>query len=199
MNPDRSPSWLRIPVGIAAVLAALVFFSVVTFRPDRPVADIPPGSSPGPAFVVQIIRPRAGLPLGGLLPPELFGVDQDLGFDETSAGASVASVDPRRLELDADGWELRLVADADGRVSSDTQVVFDLLFEDRVRRVRCRPADPAVGELATTTPNEGELSGRFDVELARCEDAATGEPIGWPPRPLVLHGSFDRLPMSSGR
>ena len=35
--------------------------------------------------------------------------------------------------------------------------------------------------------------GRFEIELPRCENAATGEALGWPPAPLVLHGSFDRL------
>ena len=29
-------------------------------------------------------------------------------------------------------------------------------------------------------------------------DADTGKPLGWPPEPLVLHGSFDRLPLDTG-
>ena len=67
-------------------------------------------------------------------------------------------------------------------------------FENRLRRLRCRPADPPVGTLdLTPLPETGELSGRFDIELPRLEDAATGEPIHWSPHPLVLHGSFDRL------
>jgi hypothetical protein len=191
---------LRIPVGILAGFAALAFLALVAYRPDRPVATIPPGSSSGPAFVVQVVRPRAGLPLGGLVPPELFGVDARLGFDSSSAGASVGSVGPRRLELAADGWELVVLAAADERVSPDSHVVFDLMFEERERRVRCRPADPAVGAWSTTAlPAAGELAGDFEIELARCEDAASGEPLGWPPSPLVLRGSFDRLAATSGR
>jgi hypothetical protein len=196
---DRKPSWLILPLALAGLLAIAVTFSLVVYRPDRPIATIAPGSSSGPAFAVQIIRPRSGLPLGGLVPPRLFGLEAHLGFESTSAGASIGSVGPGRLELGADGWELVLVHDADGRVTAETQVVFDLVFEERPRRVRCRPADPAVGTLATTVlADSGELSGRFDVELTRCEDAETGAPLGWPSQPLVLFGSFDRLPLDAG-
>ena len=48
------------------------------------------------------------------------------------------------------------------------------------------------------TISKGGLSGAFDVELTHCEDADTGEPLGWPPAPLRLHGSFDRLPLGAG-
>ena len=183
-------------MGFAVVV---VCFSLVEYRPDRPVATIVPGSSSGPAFVVQIIRPRLGLPLGGILPPQLFGLDAHLGFDSTSAGATIGSVGPRRLELGADNWDLVLVLDRDGRVAPETQVVFELVFEEHIRRVRCRTGDPAVGTLSTTALAEsGELSGSFDIELAHLEDADTGTPLGWPPEPLVLHGSFDRLPPDTG-
>ncbi len=187
------------PSRVLLLLLLLAGFAVFAYRPDRPVATIVPGSSSGPAFVVQVIRPRSGLPLGGILPPQLFGLEADLGFDSQSAGASIGSVGPGRLELGADGWDLALVLDGDGRVAPETQVVFDLVFEDQLRKVRCRPGDPAVGLLSTTVlPESGELSGRFDVELARCEDAETGTPLGWPPKPFVLHGSFDRLPPQAG-
>lgn len=198
MQRDRTPSWILLPVGLLAGLAVLVCLSLVAYRPDRPVATIVPGSSSGPAFVVQILRPRMGLPLGGLLPPQLFGLEAHLGFDSTSAGASIGSVGPGRVELGADDWDLVLVLDAGGRVTAESQIVFELVFEERVRKVRCRPGDPAAGTLSTTRwPESGELSGSFDVELARCEDAATGKPLGWPPEPLVLHGSFDRLPLDA--
>ncbi len=199
MTKDRKPSWILLPLGLLAGLAVVVYFSLVVFRPDRPVATIVPGSSSGPAFVVQIIRPRLGLPLGGIVPPRLFGLEEHLGFDSSSAGASIGSVGPECLELSADGWDLVLALDADGRVTSETQVVFEFMFEERLRKVRCRPGEPVVGTLSTAAlPNSNELSGNFDIELARCEDADAGTPIGWPPQPLVLHGSFDRLPLDSG-
>ncbi len=195
---NDKPSRILLPLALLAGFAALVCLPLVVYRPDRPVPTIVPGSSSGPAFVVQIIRPRFGLPLGGILPPQLFGHEAHLGFESTSPGASIGSVGPERLELRADDWELVLVVDAEGRVTPETQVVFELLFEEQPRKVRGRPGDPAVGALSTTVlAGSGELAGSFDVELARCEDADTGEPLGWPPRPLVLHGSFDRLPLDA--
>jgi len=195
MTNDPKPSRILLPLGLLAGFAVL---ALVAYRPDRPVATIVPGSSSGPAFVVQIIRPRLGLPLGGILPPQVFGLEAHLGFESTSPGASIGSVGPGRLELGADDWDLVLVVDAEGRVTPETQVVFELVFEERPRRVRCRPGDPAIGTLSTTVLAEsGELSGSFDIELARCEDANTGKPLGWPPEPLLLHGSFDRLPLDA--
>ncbi len=83
------PSWILLSLLLLAGLA------VVAYRPDRPVATIVPGSSSGPAFVVQIIRPRLGLPLGGILPPQLFGLEAHLGFDSQSAGAYIRQLRPR--------------------------------------------------------------------------------------------------------
>jgi hypothetical protein len=78
-------------------------------------------------------------------------------------------------------------------------VVFELKFEEQLRRVRCQPNNSAVGTFSATALSEsGDLSGSFDIELARCEDAETGTPLGWPPVPLVLHGSFDRLQPGTG-
>ena len=194
MKQDSKPSRFSIPLALLAALVVFVCFFLVMYRPDRALPSIVPGSSSGPAFTVQIIRPRSALPLGGLLPPSLFGLDGRLEFDSTSAGATSGSVGTRRLELRADGWELMLVLDAQGRVSPETQVVFQLEFQEQTRKLRCWPGDPAIGTFSSTTlDGSGELSGSFDVELARCEDAETGKPLGWPQSPFVLHGSFDRL------
>lgn len=183
------------PSRVFLALLLLAGVGVVAYRPDRPVATIDPGSSSGPAFVVQVIRPRAGLPLGGILPPRLFGLESHLGFDSRSAGARIGRFDPARIELGSERWELVVVLDGEGGVTPETEVVFALEFEEQLRRVRCRPGDPAVGTVRTTVLAEsGELSGSFDIELPRCEDAVTGAPLGWPPRPFVLHGSFDRIP-----
>ena len=190
-NPPRSRSGLLI----AAVTALVAFALLVANRPDRRRQSIVPGTSSRPTFFVQVIRPRAGLPLGGLLPPGLFGLDARLGFDSTDPSATVDTANPMKLELSAEGWTVRVLADEQGRALAGTEAVFEIVFEDEPRRVRCRPALETVGSLWTVDPGRGgtEISGRFEVELARCEDAATGEPLGWPPSPLVLHGSFDRL------
>jgi len=198
MSQDSKPSRILVPLGLLAGLAFVLSLSLGVFRPDRPIATIVPGSSTGPSFVVQIIRPRLGLPLGGILPPQIFGQEAHLGFESASPGASIGTVGPGRLELGAEGWNMVLALDAEGRVTSETQVDFEFVFENRLQKVRCRPDDPAIGTLRTTRLAEtGELSGSFDVELARCENVDTGNVLGWPPKPLVLHGSFDRLPLDT--
>lgn len=198
MTQGSQPSRKAILLGILSGFVFIVGLSLSLYRPDRPVAGIVPGSSSGPSFVVQIIRPRLGLPLGGILPPKFFGEEASLGFESTSPGASIGRVDPGRIELGADRWDLVLVLDAGGRVSPETRVIFEFEFEGRPRKVRCSPGDPAVGTLSTTSLVEaGELSGNFEIELSRCEDADTGAALGWPPKPLVLHGSFDRFPLDT--
>lgn len=151
------------------------------------MATIVPGSSPGGAFVVQVIRPRLGLPLGGLFPPQLFGLEEELTFHSTTPCATIGTVTASRIELSADRWELVLVIDDDGRVSPETYLVFKFVFENRLRKVRCLPDDPVVGTLDTTKlATTGKLSGRFDIELTRCEDAKIGESLNWPPSPLIV-------------
>ena len=187
---------LTLLAGLGFV-GVVVCMSLFVYPPDPPIDTIVPGSSSGPAFVVQVIRPRVGLPLGGILPPQLFGIEESLSFDSTTPGAAIGSVDTSRIELDADEWKLILVSNGDGSVNTETHVVFEFVFEDSLRRVRCWPGDPVVGTLnITKLENSVELSGNFDIELAHCEDAETGKPLGWPPSPLVLHGSFDRLLIS---
>jgi hypothetical protein len=196
MTTEGKKSRKLFPLGILAAIALIFLSTLFLYQPDRPVDHIVPGSSSGPAFVVQIIRPRMGLPLGGILPPQLFGLDATLGFETSSPGADLGKVEAKHIELTADDWQLVLVLDAEGRVTPETQVVFEFLFEENLRTVRCRPADPAIASCNTTMLAEAsELSGSFDIELARCEDAKTGERINWPPEPLRLYGSFDRLPL----
>ncbi len=98
MTDDRKPSRILLPLGLLVGLAVIAFLSLVVYRPDRPVATIVPGSSSGPTFVVQVIRPRQGLPLGGILPPRLFGLESHLGFESTSPGASIGSVGAGRID-----------------------------------------------------------------------------------------------------
>ena len=136
---NASPSCLTRVLVLFVGIVVLVFLTLNLYRPDSPLSKISPGTSSEPTFVVQVIRPREGLPLGGLLPPQLFGVDAQLGFDSASEGA-MYSVGQERIELSADGWELKLVFDSDGRVTAETEIVFELIFQDRDRKVRCRPA-----------------------------------------------------------
>ncbi len=91
-----------------------------------------------------------------------------------------------------------MVFDSDERITEETEIVFELIFEDRNRKVLCRPSDPTIGTLKIKKlEGEDALSGYFDIELSHCEDVETGKPLGWPPKPFVLHGSFDRLPVGN--
>lgn len=194
---QRSSSCMSRILFLFVGVAGLLVLTLSLYRPDSRLPTIVPGTSSGPAFVVQVIRPREGLPLGGLLPPGLFGVDAQLGFDSESGGAA-HSTGNETIELGADGWELRLVLDSDGQVTQETEIVFTLVFEERKRKVRCRPGDPVIGKLKSVQlKDSGELSGWFDIELSVCEDAETGKSLGWPAKPFILHGSFDRLPVES--
>ncbi|MCP3915529.1 MAG: hypothetical protein GY711_08245 [bacterium] len=115
MTDDPKPSRNLLPLGLLAGLAVLVCSALVVYRPDRPVPTIIPGSSSGPAFVVQIIRPRLGLPLGGILPPQVFGLEEHLGFESTSPGASIGGVGSERVELSGSFDHLPLDAAAKQR------------------------------------------------------------------------------------
>ncbi len=190
---ERAPSWLWHLFWLVAVFALFAVFAIRVYRPDTPIATIIPGSSAEPSFAVQIIRPREGLPLGGLLPPHLFGVDAKLGFDSQSAKSSY-TLESTRLKLSGANWELLLVYDPMGQIQPDSEVVFDLLFENRSRRVRCKPSIPPVGTLERSEIASNEFSGAFVIELPICEDAETGRSLGWPFKPLIMRGSFDRLP-----
>lgn len=183
-----------ILVGLA-LLACLV---VLASRKDEPVVASVSEIPGGPSFEVHVVRPRSARPLFGLLPAKLEAKlveDYDLGFDNASRGAEVGSVGPDRLELRADGWDLLIETDGEGRVAPGTRLVLPVVLADRQRRLLCRPADPAVGYLRTSTrAGSEEVAGHFRVELATCENVGTGKSIEWPPRPLTVRGSFEGLP-----
>jgi len=177
---------------IVAGLALLACFVVIKWRPDGPVAPSVSESSRGPSFEVRVVKPLSARPLFGLLGLLPAG---DLRFDQRSPGAAIGSVGHDHLELRADGWDLAIEIDGEGRVAPGTRLVFPMVLADRERRLRCRPADRDSGYLRTTTrAGADELSGRFLVKLATCENAETGKLIEWPPAPLTAMGTFERLP-----
>jgi hypothetical protein len=193
---------------IALALALLLCLVVLRSRPDEPdeldgslginsagVSD----TSRGPSFEVRVVMPRSGLPLGGILPDwvvrKFDGTPRELRFDHASPGARIVSVGPDRLELSADGWNLLIETDGEGRVAPGTRLVFPLALGGRQVRLHCRPTDRANGYLRTTTrAGSDDLDGRFLVELATCKNADSGKAIEWPPAPLTLRGSFAGLP-----
>lgn len=193
----RRPSFFFVAAMLLCGVLVTSCVLLVLNRPDRRLATIVPGSSSRPTLVVQVIRPRLGLPLAGLLPPQLFGLDEKLQFDLTSANATLGLVHFKRIEVNAESWSMVLAVNDDGRISSETQIVFDMVFEGSIRKVRAKAGNSPRGSAKIISLNEfGEVAGNFEIELPHCEDAFTLEPIGWPPQPLILYGSFDRLPTS---
>jgi len=139
--------------------------------------------------------PRAGLPLGGILPDWFVRMHdltpQELRFDYTTPGARISSAGPGRLQLGADGWDIFVEIDGAGRVAPGTRLVFPLGLGGRKVRLDCRPADRAIGYLRST-PRAGSdtLNGGFLFEVATCKDAESGKNTDWPPAPLTVVGSF---------
>jgi hypothetical protein len=177
------------------LLACLVWLVWLGSRPDEPVAQSVSDTSRGPSFEVRVVMPRSGLPLGGILPDwlvgKLDGTPSELRFDHTSRGAQIGSVGHHRVELRADGWDLFIETDGEGRVAPGTRLVFPLALGGRKVRLSCRPADRAAGYLSTTTrAGSDELGGSFLVELATCKNAESGKTTNWPPAPLTVSGSF---------
>lgn len=192
---------------ILVALALLAGLVVVVGRPDERIAASHWDASrqaaqepenQGPSFEVQVVKPRSARPLFGLLPAEFeakLAEHGDLGFDSGSPGAETGSAGHDRLELSADGWDLRIEIDGDGAVASGTYLVFPMTLAGQPRKLRCRPADPASGYLRTSArAASDELDGRFLVKLATCENVATGKTLEWPPAPLTVRGSFEGLP-----
>ncbi|MFS8085177.1 MAG: hypothetical protein ACMG6H_06070 [Acidobacteriota bacterium] len=174
---------------IVVVLALLACLLVLRSRPAKPVAASASDTSRGPSFEVNVVRPFSARPFFGLLP------GSELRFDHTSRGAAIGSVGQDRLELRADGWDLFIETDGEGRVAPGTRLVFPIELGGRQVRLRCRPADQASGNLRTTTrAGSDNLDGNFLFELAACENADSGKAIEWPPAPLTVRGSFEGLP-----
>lgn len=188
-----------IALALVACLVWLVSRPDEPDEPDESVGASVSDTSRGPSFEVRVVMPRSGLPLGGILPDwlvnKLDGTPRELRFDHTSSGAKFGSAEHDRIELRADGWNLFIETDGEGRITPGTHLVFPLGLGGRRVRLDCRPADPANGHLRTATrTGSDELDGRFLVELATCKNAESGKATNWPPAPLTVRGSFAGLP-----
>jgi hypothetical protein len=177
---------------IVIALVLLLCIAVLGTRPDAPPAPVELDTSAGPAFVVQVVKPRSNRPLFGLLPDGAFGAQPNLlVFTDTNPGAEIGAVAHDRLELRADGFDLLIEFDGDGQLAPGTRLVFDIELANKPYTLRCLPADGATGHLRITSlEGADELAGDFRVELADCEKADTGSAVDWPSRALVVRGSF---------
>ena len=195
-----------------ALLACLVVLVWQLLRPERRDVASVTDTFQSPSFEVNVEKPRTDRAFFGILPTKveakLFGVGE-LRFDQASRGAQVGSVAPNHLELSADGWDLLIETDGEGRITQGTRLVFPIEIAEKLWTLRCRPADRATGYLnANTRAGSNMLDGRFLVELARCEDAKTGKILdteaganpghAWPSAPLTLSGSFAGVPHDRG-
>lgn len=184
---------------ILLALALLAGLIALGSRRDEPVAAIVSGTSRSPSFEVRVVMPRSTQPLFGILPDALAarldGTPRELGFDHASPGAAVGRVGEDGLELRADGWDLSVETDRQGRIAPGTRLVFPMRLGGRQVTLRCRSQNRGTGYLRTAPrAGAGELGGRFLVELATCENATSGKAIEWPPAPLTVRGSFEGLP-----
>lgn len=204
MKKSIKTSLIVIALALLACLVGLVWF--VT-RSDDPVRASVSDISQGTSFEVHVERPRMDRFLGGILPTRLENklIGGELRFDHASPGARIGSVGQDRIELSAEGWDLLIEIDEEGRIAPGTRLVFPMELAEVKRTLRCRPADHPVGFLRTTPrassgANDHRLEGSFLVELAKCENAETGKIIdteaggnpgqAWPSSPLTLRGSF---------
>lgn len=195
MKRSIKTSLIIIALALVAGLVCLVWLGTRPDESNEPVAAGVSDTSQGPSFEVRVVMPRAGLPLGGILPDWVVKkhslTPRELRFDHTSPGAKIGRVEPKRLEFSADGWELLIESDGEGRIASGTHLVFSTGLGGRHVRLDCRPAEPATGYLRTTARAGAErLDGRFLVKLATCKNAGSDKTIEWPPAPLTVSGSF---------
>jgi len=200
---------LLITIAALALLACLVMVGIVLrSQPDEPAAASVSVTSRSASFEVSVEKPRMDRAFFGILPTTLeakvFG-GGELRFDHTSRGAKIGNVGHDRLELSADGWNLFIEINAEGRVAPGTRLVFPIEIAEKQWTLRCRPADRATGYLRSTTRADSDvLDGRFLVEFAACADAESGEILdteagaspgdAWPSAPLTLRGNFEGLP-----
>jgi hypothetical protein len=193
MKTSIKTSLIIIALALLVFLVGLVWLGTRPDEPDDLLGENVLDTSQGPSFEVRVIMPRLGLPLGGILPDwvvkKLDATPSELRFDHTSRDARISNIRHDRVELSADGWELFIESDGEGRVTPGTHLVFPLGLGGKQVRLNCRPADHAKGDLRTTTTRAGS-GGSFLIELATCKNAESGKDIEWPPAPLTVRGSF---------
>ena len=188
---------LLVIIIVAVLLLACILALIL--RRDKPVGPSVAETARligEPAFEVQVEMPAFN---SGRAPWEIPGVilgfDRGPRFDQASPGAHVGKVASDHVELGADnGWELSLETDREGRLAQGTHVAFPVKLGSRPLKFDCRPADPPIGYLHTTTPpGSDELEGSFQLEITNCKNAISGKTAAWPYQPLKVRGSFAGL------
>jgi hypothetical protein len=187
---------LVIIIALALLLGCIVALRLRRTKPVGPTASEALRLIEGPAFEVQVEMPAFN---SGRAPWEIPGVilgyDHGPRFDQASPGAQVGKITPDHIEFSADdGWDLLIETDREGRLAQGTHVGFPVKLGGRPLKFNCRPADPTVGYLHTTTrTGSDELEGSFELEIAICKNAVSRKTAAWPYQPLKVHGNFAGL------
>ena len=184
---------------IIATLALLLAGLVVLFLRWRSnqLNTLSLAGAPDGSFVLQVEKPLLSLRAPWEIPRAVFGDrDSDLRIRQTSPGAKVGAVTPKRLELTADGgWDLVIESDGQGKILESTQMAFPMTISDRHYKFKCRHADSGVGYF-NTTAREDKLDGTFLLRLTQCKNVVSGKnTAGLPPFPV--RGSFKGLRQSA--
>jgi hypothetical protein len=200
MKKSIKTSLFIVALGVVVCLAGLVWLGL---RPGEPLSSNPSDGFGGASFQVVVEKPRMDRFLGGILPTRLEErlLGGELRFSNASPGAKIGSVGSDRLELSAEGWDLLIEIDGQGKIAPGTRLIFPIEIAEKHWSLRCRPAEQAVGYLHVAAgPVSGMVDGSFVVELAKCEDAKTGKILdkeaggnpgqAWPSSPLTLRGTF---------
>ena len=192
----RGKKLLVIVIALVLLLGCIV---ALILRRDQPVGPSMAEASRligGPAFEVQVEMPAFN---SGRSPWEIPGVilgyDRGPRFDQASPGAQVGKIAPDHIELSAaNGWDILIETDREGRLAQVTHVAFPVKLGSRPLKFNCRPTDPSVGYLHTTTrPGSDEIEGSFQLEVAICKNVVSGKTAAWPYQPLKVRGNFAGL------
>src|SRR4026209_2776975 len=125
---------LIIALVLITCFVVLVWIGSRSADPDEQLRTSLTDTTQGPLFQVNVERPRSDRAFFGILPTKveakLFGVGE-LRFDQASRGAKVGSVAPNHLELSADGWDLLIETDGEGRITQATRLVFPIEIAEK--------------------------------------------------------------------
>jgi hypothetical protein len=191
----RGKKTLLIILVLALLLAGLLLL-LLRWRSNQ-MNTLSLAGAPDGSFVLQVEKPLLSLRAPWEVPRAVFGDrDPELRIRQTSPGAQVVTVTPKRLELTADGgWDLVIESDGQGKVLETTQMTFPMPISDRHYKFKCRHADSGVGYF-NTTAREDKLDGTFLLRLTQCKNVVSGKnTAGLPPFPV--RGSFKGLPQSA--
>lgn len=120
-------------------------------------------------------------------------------FDQDTARARVKWAEPEswsftsgKLTMRVQGFRLgdAPVAETDELISNNTGFSFTAEVDGEPKALSCKLGADEVGTVKRTELTETRVAGSFRVELERCLDAYTAEPIDYPDLPIVVEGVF---------